>query len=105
MDEQRVATLYDQGPDRFYGLHYYRACDVPYAEEIARFTKGRRFRRILDLGCGSGRQMVMLAPHAEEIWGIDISAESLRQAEVRCARAGVSNMKFFHQSIVSSCRG
>jgi SAM-dependent methyltransferase len=43
----------------------------------------------------------MLAPHAEEIWAIDISGESLRQAKERCARAGVRNVEFIEQSIVT----
>jgi SAM-dependent methyltransferase len=35
------------------------------------------------------------------VWAIDLSAESLRQAEARCARAGVRNVKFLQQSIVA----
>ena len=100
MDEQRIAEFYDAVGNSYDGSLYFLACDPLYEAEIARLTRGRRFRRILDLGCGTGKQTVLLAPHAEEVWAIDLSAESLRQAEARCARAGVRNVRFIHQSIV-----
>jgi ubiquinone/menaquinone biosynthesis C-methylase UbiE len=71
-----------------------------YRAEIARLTNGRRFRRVLDLGCGTGKQTVLLAPRAEEVWAIDLSAESLRQAQARCARAGFRNVRFLQESIL-----
>jgi len=101
MDEQRVAEFYDAVGSSYDKSLYFLTCDPLYEAEIARLTRGRRFRRILDLGCGTGKQTILLAPHAEEVWAIDISAESLRQAEARCARAGVRNVKFLQQSIVT----
>jgi ubiquinone/menaquinone biosynthesis C-methylase UbiE len=101
MDEQRVAQFYDAIGCSYDQSLYFLACDPLYQAEIARFTRGRCFRRVLDLGCGTGKQTVLLAPHAEEVWAIDISAECLRQAEARCARAGIGNVKFLQQSIVA----
>jgi SAM-dependent methyltransferase len=101
MDEQRVASFYDaigSGYDRSF---YFLACDPLYESEIARLTRGRRLRRIVELGCGTGKQTVLLGPHAEEVLAFDISGESLRQAESRCARAGLRNVTFRQQSIVS----
>lgn len=37
-----------------------------------------RARRILDLGCGTGRLMRRMIPHAERLVGVDISREMLR---------------------------
>lgn len=101
MDERRVADFYDAVGNSYDGSLYFLACDPLYEAEIARLTSGRRFRRVLDLGCGTGKQTVLLAPHAEEVWAIDLSAESLRQAEARCARAGFCNVKFLQQSILT----
>ncbi len=101
MDEQRVAEFYDGIGSSYDGTLYFLACDPLYEAEIDRLTTGRRFRRVLDLGCGTGKQTALLAPRAEEVWAIDLSAESLRQAEARCARAGIRNVKFLQQSIVA----
>ena len=37
-----------------------------------------RARRILDLGCGTGRLMKRMLPHADRLVGVDISREMLR---------------------------
>ena len=101
MDEQRVASFYDAVGSGYDRALYFIACDPLYEQEIARLIRGRRFRRIVELGCGTGKQTVLLAPHADEVLAFDISAESLRQAEARCARAGLRNVAFRQQSIVS----
>ncbi len=101
MDEQYVAAFYDSVGCSYDGSLYFLACDPLYHAEIARLTAGRRFRRVLELGCGTGKQTVLLAPCADEVWAIDISAESIRQAEARCRTAGFRNVKFLQQSIVA----
>lgn len=101
MDEQRVAEFYDEVGTSYDRTLYFLACDPLYEAEIDRLSTGRRFRLILDLGCGTGKQTVLVAPRAEEVWAIDLSADSLRQAEARCARAGFRNVKFLQQSIVA----
>ena len=101
MDEARVAEFYNEVGSSYDQTLYFLACDPLYEAEITRLLTGRRLRRILDLGCGTGKQTVLLAPRVEEVWAIDLSADSLRQAEARCARAGLRNVKFLQQSIVA----
>lgn len=101
MDRQQVAEFYNTIGDSYDRTLYFLACDPLYQVEIDCLTSGRRLRRVLDLGCGTGKQTVLLAPRAEEVWAIDLSAESLRQAEARCARAGLGNVRFLQQSIES----
>jgi SAM-dependent methyltransferase len=101
MDEKRVADFYDSTGDTYDRALYFLVCDPLYEAEIRRLIAGRRLRRILDLGCGTGKQTALLAPFAEEVWGIDISAASLAQARARCARAGHRNVRFFQQSIAA----
>jgi SAM-dependent methyltransferase len=48
-------------------------------------------RRIVDFGCGSGANSVLLAGRGAEVWGVDISEDLIRLAERRLAvnrRAG-----------------
>ncbi len=100
MDERHVATFYDEVGNSYDQSLYFIACEAPYRAEINRLTAGRRLRRIMDMGCGTGKQTAMLAPLAEEVIAVDISASSLDQARARCTRAGVGNVRFLQESIV-----
>lgn len=42
-----------------------------------------RFRRVLDVGCGTGLAGVELAPFAAELWGVDLSRKMLHEARAR----------------------
>lgn len=99
MDERRIADFYDATGDTYDRSLYFLACDPLYEAEIRRLIAGRSLRRVLDLGCGTGKQTVLLAPLVEEVWAIDISQASLAQAEARCRSAGHRNVRFFRQSI------
>lgn len=101
MDRQHVADFYDVVGNSYDQSLYFLACEAPYQAEIAHLTAGRRFRRMVDLGCGTGKQTAVLAPATDEMLAVDISAESLRQAEARCRKVGLSNVRFLQESIVS----
>jgi ubiquinone/menaquinone biosynthesis C-methylase UbiE len=59
-------------------------CYLLYARSLEELTTGRRFSRVLDIGCGSGLQSVYLGDHAEEVVGIDLAIELIRIAKARC---------------------
>jgi ubiquinone/menaquinone biosynthesis C-methylase UbiE len=101
MDEHQVAGFYDVVGNSYDQTLYFLACEPPYQAEIAALTAGGRFRRLVELGCGTGKQTAVLAAHADEVLAVDISAASLRQAETRCRRAGFSNIRFLEESIVA----
>lgn len=46
-------------------------------------ASGRRWRRVLDLGCGTGLCGALVAPHAEAVDGVDLSAAMLDKARLR----------------------
>jgi ubiquinone/menaquinone biosynthesis C-methylase UbiE len=99
MDDRLIAEFYDSIGNSYDQAFYFQACDPLYQAEIARFAAGRRLRRVLDLGCGTGKQTILLSPLADEVWAIDLSAKSLGRARDRCAGAGARNVRFLHQSI------
>ena len=49
--------------------------DIP---KIVKLFKKKGVKRILDLGCGSGRHMVYLVKHGFEVYGIDIAPKGLQ---------------------------
>ncbi len=52
--------------------------DMP---RIVKLFKKRNVKRVLDLGCGSGRHLVYLAKHNFDVYGIDISKHGIRLAK------------------------
>jgi len=52
--------------------------DIP---KIAKLFKRKNVKRVLDLGCGSGRHTVYLAKRGFEVYGIDIAKHGIKIAE------------------------
>jgi ubiquinone/menaquinone biosynthesis C-methylase UbiE len=50
--------------------------------------------KVLDLACGPGIVAEVVAPHASELVGVDLSPEMLRLAEQRLAMARLGNCRF-----------
>jgi len=48
--------------------------------KIIKLFKKNGVKRVLDLGCGSGRHLVYLARHNFDVYGIDIAREGVRIA-------------------------
>lgn len=56
---------------------------------IIQIFKTRGVKRILDLGCGAGANLVFLAKNGFEVYGFDGSAEALKLAEAQLAENGL----------------
>ena len=63
-----------------------------YDKLLNQVLDGRRYSKILDLGCGNGAQTVRLAGHGDEVIGIDIAEDLLAVARERCR--GLPNVRF-----------
>jgi ubiquinone/menaquinone biosynthesis C-methylase UbiE len=48
--------------------------------------------RVLDVGCGTGRLAVALAPHVGQVTGVDLTPAMLDQARALQARTGLRNL-------------
>ncbi len=55
--------------------------------------KGAQWRRLLDIGCGAGRMLEILAPRAENAVGVDLSAAMLGVARAQLEQAGLRNVQ------------
>jgi 2-polyprenyl-3-methyl-5-hydroxy-6-metoxy-1,4-benzoquinol methylase len=56
---------------------------------VERELGGDRTKRILDIGCGTGRHAVELARRGYQVTGLDLSEAQLRLAREKAAEAGV----------------
>ncbi len=65
---------------------------LKYDSLVGLLPKGRRFRRGLDIGCGTGLLTERLAARSDEVLGIDISTVAVERARERVA--GLPGMRF-----------
>lgn len=71
---------------RFYDLAPSVPDDVPFY--IGRLPSSRS--RVLELGCGTGRVALALAPHCASVHGVDLSESMLEIARDKAAAAGLT---------------
>jgi SAM-dependent methyltransferase len=67
---------------------YSLECDA-VGRAVERFGDGNAYRRVLDLGCGTGNHSVALARRGYDVRGVDLSDDMLRIARAKAATAGV----------------
>src|ERR1700761_6263406 len=60
------------------------------------------FRRLVDLGSGTGRMLTLLAPHAEAALGLDLSQQMLNLARNRVTEAGLAGCELRHGDIFAT---
>lgn len=88
-----VSTKYD-GLTEPYFLNvrrlYQRCLDEIFLER--RF--GGPFDTMLDVGCGTGAQVVFAAPHCRRVIGVDVSKESIAEAQKKVDQRGLTNVEF-----------
>lgn len=60
--------------------------DMP---RIVKFFEGEKVRKVLDLGCGSGRHMVYLAKYGFDVYGIDIAKHGIKIAREWLKKEGL----------------
>jgi ubiquinone/menaquinone biosynthesis C-methylase UbiE/DNA-binding transcriptional ArsR family regulator len=57
------------------------------------------YRRLIDLGTGSGRMLTLLGPRADRAIGLDLSQQMLNLARVHVAEAGLAGVELRHGDI------
>jgi len=94
----REREYYDQLYSGFAQQHFARPAVMAFRRDLVRRFVARAgigpSSRILSLGCGIGDTELLLAPHAGEIVGIDLSSKAVKYANKQARRSGVSNVRF-----------
>ncbi len=62
----------------------------PRVVELVRLLKEEGGRRVLDLGCGLGRHLLLVAAEGFEAYGIDVSPTAVETCQRRLREAGLS---------------
>ncbi len=72
-----------------------RRLHAPEAEVEAAIVAAadKSYRRLLDIGCGAGRMLELLAPQADSAVGVDLSPAMLGVARAQLEQAGLRNVQ------------
>ncbi len=77
--------------------------DEAEVEEALRQAAGPGpFRRLIDLGSGSGRMLTLFGPNAESAIGLDLSQQMLNIARAQTAEAGLTQCELRHGDIFAT---
>ena len=67
---------------------------------LQEYLGGRHFKKSLDVGCGIGFSLPILAAGSDEVVGVDASQVSLEYARFMAQKTGFQNAHFSHGSIL-----
>jgi len=80
--EKEVRKIYNRIAERYHKLsanHFFNAyLEVPATTSLLKNVKGKK---VLDLGCGTGRHTIILKNKGAKVWGLDLSPKMLEIAK------------------------
>ncbi len=76
--------------DRLRALHY---PDAAIEKAILEHIATHQFERVIDLGTGTGRMLILLSPYTQEAEGLDLSHQMLTVARANLNRARIGNAR------------
>lgn len=83
-----------EGADRYpYNLYRYKI--------VERFIKSKKFKKILDVGCGTGYVVRELAKQKYDIKGCDLSGNMIKKAREMCLQDDLSPDLFFNENAIT----
>jgi len=95
---ERERVYYDQLYSGFAQHLFARPAVAAFRRDLARNIVERAGiappKRVLSLGCGIGDTELLLAPHAGEIVGVDLSNKAVEHARERARQCGAINLQF-----------
>ena len=72
---------------------------LPKIIRISKIFKQRRFKEILDLGCGTGRHTIFLASKGFRVTGVDISAAAIKITSEKLKKSGIKNARLLRHDM------
>ena len=76
--------------------------DADVEDAIRRAAGPGPFKRLVDLGSGTGRMLTLLGPQAEAALGLDLSQQMLNLARNRVTEAGLAGFELRHGDIFAT---
>jgi len=80
--EEEVKEIYNKLSKRYHKItayHFFNAyLEVPATTSLLKYVKNKK---VLDLGCGTGRHTKILKKRGAKVWGIDLSPKMLEIAK------------------------
>ena len=67
---------------------------LPKIKRASRIFKERHYRRILDLGCGTGKHSIFLAQKGFSVYATDISSTGIKIARRKIESLNLNNIRF-----------
>jgi len=89
---QKTIESYDKAAAFFGSVHPDRGF---YKKEIGRFLTMCEGKKIIDIGCGEGRDAILFVDNGVDCTGIDASAAMIRQARKNAVGAKFIQMDFY----------
>ena len=74
------------------GWHTRPRSPIAWVDELNLDGRGR----LLDVGCGPGSLILLLAAHFEQVVGVDADEQMLAEGERQAAAAGITNIEWVH---------
>jgi ubiquinone/menaquinone biosynthesis C-methylase UbiE/DNA-binding transcriptional ArsR family regulator len=97
-----AADYFAQNAARWDELRSLYVSEADVESAIRAATGNGPFRRIVDLGTGSGRMLRLLAPGAKAALGLDLSQQMLNIARQTTAEAGLAHCELRHGDVFAT---
>jgi SAM-dependent methyltransferase len=69
------------------------------------FLSGQRFKKVLEIGVGTGIQILIAAQHADRAVGVDINKRAIAFAEINAQMNRVRNVEFIPSNLFENVHG
>lgn len=97
--QAEAAAYFAENAEQWDELRALYVADVDVEQAILKSVGPGPFRRLVDLGAGTGRMLTLLAPRSDQAVGLDLSQQMLNLARQRAAAVGLTHVELRHGDI------
>jgi ArsR family transcriptional regulator len=99
---EQAAAYFAENAERWDEIRTFHTPEAAVEGAILAAAGEGPFRRLVDLGTGSGRMLTLLGPRAERAVGLDLSRQMLNIARTRVVAAGLCGCELRHGDILGT---